>query len=447
MKKRDVVIIGGGPAGRVVVHMLHAQKSKISVTLIKDEKINVNRCAVPYGLSGAKPIEKFQIPNTLVTDFGAELVIDRVENIDPVQKEVHTQKGETYGYNHLVMATGSRPLIPPIPGVESKTVTPVRSLKDLALLRRNAAEGQKAVIIGGGYIGVEVAVVLRKRGLEVTLVEMLPKILLATTEPEFIGKIEKTLINRGVTLRTGRKVVEFQGTNDSGLTVILDNGQAFDADFAVLSVGVIPNTELAAAAGIATSPLGIITDPFLRTSAEGVYACGDCAEKKSLITTQPIRGEFGTNAVFKAKIVGQNILGRNKTFPGVINANATTVFDCSLGSAGLTEKMARDADIDPLAGYSEVLDKYPMMDGVAPIRTKLIFDRSSHKLVGGSVLRQGHGAAQNVDFISFAIQMGATMEDLLIYQYATHPELAAKPSDNTYVFAAKDAIGKLKDKA
>jgi NADH dehydrogenase len=84
-----------------------------------------------------------------------------------------------------------------------------------------------------------------------------------------------------------------------------------------------------------------------------------------------------------------------------------------------------------------------MMDGVTPIRTKLVFDRSSHKLIGGSVLRKGHGAAQNVDFISFAIQMGATMENLLIYQYATHPELAAKPSDNTYVFAAKDAMDKL----
>jgi len=447
MNKRDVVIIGGGPAGRVIVHMLHTQKSELSVTLIKDEEINVNRCAVPYGLSGTKPIEKFQIPNTLVTDFGAELVIDRVENIDPVQKEVHTQNGETYGYNHLVMATGSRPLIPPIPGIKSKNITPVRSLEDLAMLRQCAAEGQKAVIVGGGYIGVEVAVVLSEMGVDVTLVEMLPRILLATTEPEFIGEVEKTLVDQGVTLLTERKVVEFQETNGRALTVKLDNGQALSADFAVLSVGVIPNTELAVAAGIETSPLGIITDQCLRTSAEGVYACGDCVEKKSFINTEPTRGEFGTNAVFKAKIVGQNILGCNKTFPGVINANATTVFDWSLGSAGLTEKMARDGGIDPLTGYSEVLDKYPMMDGVTPIRTKLVFDRGSHKLIGGSVLRKGHGAAQNVDFISFAIQMGATMEDLLIYQYATHPELAAKPSDNTYVFAAKDAMGKLKDKA
>jgi len=119
------------------------------------------------------------------------------------------------------------------------------------------------------------------------------------------------------------------------------------------------------------------------------------------------------------------------------------VYDWSLGSAGLTEKMALDAGLDVVTGHSEVLDKYPMMGGVAPIRTKFVFERDTQRLIGGSVMRKGHSTAQNIDFISFAIQMQTTLEDLLNYQYATHPELAAKPSDNTYVFAAQDAGGKL----
>ena len=445
MQQRDVLIIGGGPAGRVIGHILHARKSGLSVTLIKDEEINVNRCAVPYGVSGAKPIEKFQIPNTLITSFGVKLVIDRVEKIDPDQKQVHTQKGEIYSYKYLVMATGARPLIPPIPGVDLDGITAVRSLQDLELLRQCAAEGQKAVIVGGGYIGVEVAIVLRQMGLEVTLVEMLPRILLATTEPEFIDEAEKTLTDRGITLLTGSSVVEFEKKDGSVLTVKLNNGQSLATDFAILSIGVVPNTELAAAAGIKTSRLGICTDPYLKTSADDVYAAGDCVEKTSFITQEPTRGEFGTNAVFMAKVVGQNILGLNKAFPGVINANATTVFDWSLCSAGMTEKMAQDAGIDTVIGFSKVMDKYPMMNGVALIRTKLVFDRRTRKLIGGSVMRRGCGAAQSADFLSFAIQMGTTWEDLLIYQYATHPELAAKPSDNAYVFAAQEALGKLKD--
>jgi NADH oxidase (H2O2-forming) len=126
---------------------LHSQNSGLSVTLIKDEEINVNRCALPYGISETNPIEKFKIPNQLVTDFGAEPVVDSAVKIDPERKQVHTQ---SYGYRHLVLATGSRPLVPPIPGVGLDGVTPARSLKDLDTLRGFAAAGQKAVIVGGG---------------------------------------------------------------------------------------------------------------------------------------------------------------------------------------------------------------------------------------------------------------------------------------------------------
>jgi NADH oxidase (H2O2-forming) len=443
MQKRDVVIIGGGPAGRVIVHALQAQNSGMSVTLIKDEAINVNRCAVPYGIPQDKPIGKFQIPNQLVTDFGAELIVDHAVKIDTQQKQVHTRKDQKYGYKHLVLATGSRPLLPPIPGVKLAGVTTVRSLRDLDSLRRFAAKGQKAVIVGGGYIGVEVAVVLRQMGLEVFVVEMLPQILTVTTEPEFITDIEKTLTEKGVHILSNCRVAEFQSQNGGGVQVGLAGGDILSADFVVLSVGVVPNIELAAEAGIQTSALGIMTDPYLSTSAAGVYAAGDCAEKKSYITQKPIRGEFGTNAVFMAKIVAQNIMGHNKAFPGIINANATTVYDWCIGSSGLTEKMAVDAGLNVVSGYSEVLDKYPMMGGATPVHTKLVFERDTQRLIGGSVMRKGHGATQNVDFISFAIQMGATMDNLLGYQYATHPELAAKPSDNTYVFAAQNAHGKL----
>ncbi len=442
MQESDVVIIGGGPAGRVIVHVLHQQKSGLSVTLIKDEQINVNRCAVPYGIESSKPVEKYQISNKLVTGFGANLVIDRVERIDPSKKEVTTRNGSIYRFKYLVLATGSRPLVPPIPGVENERVTTVRSLEDLVRLRNFAAKGKRVVIIGGGYIGIEVAVVLKEMGLDVVVVEMLPQILLATTEPEFIAELQKTLTDRGIQLMTSRRVIAFEPA-PNGLAVKLDGDETLAADFAVLSVGVVPDMELAASAGLQSSRLGIVTDAYLQTSVEGIYACGDCIEKKSFVTGKPTRGEFGTNAVFMAKTVAYNILGKQRTFPGVINANATTVFDRSIGSAGLTEKAAQDAGIDTLAGYSEVLDKYPMMDGTSPVRTKLVFDRNSRKLIGGCVLSKGHAGARYADFISFAIQMGSTWEDLLDYQYATHPELAAKPSDNFIVFAVNNAISRL----
>jgi NADH dehydrogenase len=343
----------------------------------------------------------------------------------------------------LVLATGARPVIPPISGVENQAVTAVRSIEDLAWLRQRAARSRRAVVIGGGYIGVEVAVVLHQMGLDVTTVEMMPQILMATTEPEFITKVRETLDRNGIHLLVNQKVVAFEEKSDHSVEVKLESGQVLPADLVVLAVGVAPNTELAASAGIRTSRLGIWVDETMRTSAEDVFACGDCAEKKSFITGAPTRGEFGTNAVFMAKTAAHTILGRAKRFPGVINANATAIYGLSLGSAGLTEKMAGDAGIETVTGISTVMDKYPMMDHVGTIDTKLVFNRKDRKLVGGSFLRADNCTAQNVDFISFAIQMGATIEDLMDYQYATHPELAAKPSDNIYTFAAKDALGKL----
>ncbi len=443
MKRQDVLIIGGGPAGRTVVHTLRAARKDISITMIKDEPVNVNRCAVPYGINGKRPIEKYRIPNRLVTDFDANLVVDRVEAIDPDSKEVRTRGGRAFQYRHLVLATGSRPVLPPIPGIDADGITPVRSLADLTRLRQLAGEGKRAVVVGGGYIGIEVAAVLKKMGMFVTVVEMLPAILMATTEPEFIAVVEDKLNSVGIRLVTEQMVAAFDPVAGLGTRVGLGNGDFLDADLVVLSMGVRPNTETAGQAGLETSRLGIRVDNHMRTSAKDIYACGDCVEKIAFVNGKPVRGEFGTNAVFMGRVVAQNILGRSVAFPGVINANATTVYDLSLGSAGFTEAMAGEAGIDAVIGFSRVMDKYAMMDDVLEIRTKLVFDRRDMKLIGGSVLRKGVGAAQNADFISFAIQMGATADDLLNYQYTTHPELAAKPSDNTYVFAARDVRSKM----
>jgi len=439
MDERDVLNIGGGPAGRSVVHLLNKADRKLSVTLVKDEPVNVNRCAVPYGIPQERGLERYRIPNRLVTDFGAELVIDRVESIRPDTHEVATIDGRRYRYRKLVLATGARPLIPAFPGVDATNVTVVRSLDDLVRLRDMAAGGGRAVIIGGGYIGIEVAVVLREMGLDVSIVEALPRILSTGVEPELIGDLEDRLESHEISVVTGTRVEGFEVESGRATSVRLSSGASIPCDFVVLSIGVRPETALAEASGLEVSDFGIVTDAHLRAGDPDIYVAGDCAAKHSFVTGKPTRGEFGTNAVFMARVVADNILGHETVFPGVINASASTVFDLSFGSAGLTEAAAREAGLDVVTGYSEVPDRYPMMAGVSPVKTKLVFERAGGRLVGGSVLRTGSGAAQNADFLSMAIQRATTLDDLLAYQYATHPELAAKPSDNMYVFAARAA--------
>lgn len=441
-KKTDVLILGGGPAGRVVVHALHKAKSGLSVTLVKDEEVNVNRCAIPYGVNTEKELGKFQIPNTLVTDFGAELRIAKAERLLPEEHRVELEGGEAIEYGKLVLATGARPVVPPLPGVDAENVTAVRSLADLDRLRNLAKGAKSAVVIGGGYIGLEVAVSLRELGKEVSVVEMLLHVMQAAAEPEMIPLVEDTLTHHGIRLELGCGVESIETKNGRAVAALLHDGTRLEADLFVLSVGVRPNTELAEAAGLSVSKYGIETDGHLRTSVPDIYAAGDCAETKSFVSGQPVRGEFGTNAVFMGKVVAKNLLGKEATFPGVINAAASRVFDWGIGSAGLTEAAAREAGFNVVTGWSEVLDKYPMMDGKETIRTKLVFDRKSRKLLGANILSKGFGVARNVDFASLAIQKSVTLDDLLVYQYATHPELAAKPSDNTWLFAAMDADAK-----
>lgn len=440
---QKVVIIGGGPAGRLVLHALHGADPAFDVTLIKDEPVNVNRCAVPYGIPDTKPVDRFCIPNALVTDFGAELVVGSAASLDTAASRVVMTGGQAYPYDHLVLATGARPVMPPIPGADLTNIVSVRSRTDMEQLRGFAKTCRRGVIVGGGYIGIEVAVVMKELGLDITIVEMEPHVLLTTTEDDFAVAIEAHLEEKGVRIVGGARATAFTGKGGAAHGVVLDNGETLPADFVVVSIGVRPNAELAAAAGLATSRFGIVTNEYLQTSVPSIYASGDCAEKKSFVTGKPTAGEFGTNAVLMSRVVAANIRGRRTKFPGVINANASCAFDYSFGTAGLIAKAAVREGMDHVTGNSTVMDRYPMMDGVSHIRTRLVFARASRKLLGGSVLRKGHGAAGNVDFISLAIQMGATIDDLLTFQYATHPELAAKPSDNTWLFAAQDAVKRL----
>ncbi|WP_041277775.1 NAD(P)/FAD-dependent oxidoreductase [Desulfotalea psychrophila] len=440
MKKSDIIIIGGGAAGIVAVNTIHALNPGLSLTLIKDEEALVNRCSIPYGMGREKGIENYIVPNSHITATGADLVIGRVEEIDTRKKEVILQTGESYAYGQLLLATGSRPILPQLPGIESERILVVRSLGDLERLRVSVRSGRRALVVGGGYVGVELATELQQLGLRVSLVEMRERILLATTEPEFITEVEQMLEGRGIHLMTGRQVTAFEDDGRERVGVRLDDGTVLEVDLVVFSAGVVPNMELAQRAGIATSSLGIITDKSLRTSVRDVFAAGDCAEKQAFVTGQPTRGDFGTNAVFMGSVAGQNMAGMAASFMGTINANVSMVYDTSFGSAGLTEAGARQAGIDVVVGFSETLDKYPMIDGAAPLRTKLIFTRSNGVLIGGSVMKEGRGVAPHIDLISLAIQKRTTIEEFLCHQYATHPQLAAVPTENSCLLATMAAM-------
>jgi NADH dehydrogenase len=382
------------------------------------------------------------LPNKLVTYLGAELVVDSVKRVDPGNSTVYTAAGNSITYDHLVFATGAHPAIPPIPGVAAPQVISLRSKYDLLTLRDIAQNRQKAIIIGSDCVGLEVAAMLRNSDVDVSIVEPGTALLGGAFPETIIHEIEQRLREHDFEIKTRLRVQEILCAHDRVTGVQLEDGSTIPADCVILSLGTEPETELAQQSGIEVSKFGIVVDDFLQTNYGNIYATGDCAEKKSFITRQPIRLESDTSAMLMSRAVAANILGQDRKIPGFMNTYAGTVCGLSYGRAGLSEAAAI-ADFDSFSGTSEVLSKYPMMDNAAVIKTHLIFSQDTYKLIGGTILRDGGNVAADIDFLSLAIQLGTTAEDIAAYQYVTHPELTAKPSENRFVQAARDALEKL----
>jgi len=443
---KRIVIIGGGPAGRVVVHRIFhsGQQDNFDIKLIKDEENNVNRCAIPYGISGKKEIGKYIISNKLVTDFGAELIIGTAERIDRQEKKVYLASGQVYSYDILVLATGATPVLPPIPGLKKTSrIQSMRRIEDLEWIREKAIQSESVAIVGAGFIGVEFAVELRKKGVKnVYLVEMLEHILGAQYPAPMLEELENKLSEEGITVMTSHQVKEIQ-ESETSLKLILSGDKTIEVDCAVISVGVSSNTKLAEDAKLEVSRFGIVVDEHMRTNDPSIYSAGDCTQTLSYLSGKPLRGEFGTNAVFMAQVLADELLGRSRSFKGVLNASASTIYDYAFGSTGLNEEQASSHGYAPVTGYSEVLNRYPMMEGVSKIKTVLVFDKNTRRLLGAQALCKGTGLARHIDMLSWAIQKNSLLDEMLDLQYATHPELAAKPSDNTIVFACKDALKKM----
>ncbi|KAJ5067288.1 NADH oxidase [Anaeramoeba ignava] len=410
--KRDLIIIGGGPGGvtcaNVVKNWGKSMGKELSIMMIKEEERLVNRCSMPYGMDYKKPYEDFLIAQSHFTN-AAELKIDTVTKILPEESQSYLAKA-----------------------------------RDLA----EHAEKKKVAVIGAGYIGVEVAASFINLGFDVTLVEMLPHAMQLTTDSEFIEIIEKELIDNKINLKLGQKLTGFvksEKNPENVSHIILDSEEKIEVDFVVLSIGVRPNTKLAADCGIEVTRQGIVTNNNLQTKYPNIYALGDATQKKSLITQKPIVSQFATSAVFMAKVVAMNVLGTKKECKGVINSYCTKIFSWGIGGAGLTEEQAKAEGFDYVVGFSKIDDKYPMLNP-SPVTTKMIFNKKDMKLIGGCAMKKGTSAAHLSDWFSLSIQNGMTIESIMDFQYSTHPELNARPSQNMYVAAAQNALMKLQKK-
>jgi NADH oxidase (H2O2-forming) len=443
MKKADVLVIGGSAAGPVAGISCRRRYGDKTVILVRKEEQVLIPCGIPYIFGTVGSSTKNLIPDALVVNNGIELVKGEAVEVDREKKTVTLSDGNTFSYKKLVLATGSSPLVLPIPGIDKENVFVAK--KDVSYLNNMLGtlnDAQDIVIIGGGFIGVEFADECKKdRDCNVTIVELLPHCLQLALDEEFCVEAEKVLSDRGIKLLVNSKVEAILGDNRVS-SVRLSGGQEIKADMVVVGVGVVPNNELAKKTGLEIGPgRSIAVDRYMRTTTDpDIFACGDCAEKVSFFSGKPCRLMLASVACAEARIAGANLFHTRYNNPGAVGVFSTVIGERAFACAGLTERASKQEGYDVILSEATAPDTHPGgMPGSVSTKVKLLFSKDNGELLGGGI-SGGKSTGEIANVISSCIQSKMTAYDLAVFQMGTHPALTASPIVYQLVNAAELAI-------
>lgn len=448
MERIDVVVIGGSATGLVAASTAKSNYPDKSVTLIRKEEKVMIPCGIPYIFNTVETSNNNILPDEGLIKLGVKIVIDEVLEIDAKAKKCTTKRGIEIGYDKLILGTGSIPSVPKwLKGAQLENVFTIPKNKDYLDTLQSTLQGMKKIIVvGAGFIGVEVSDELNKAGKLVTLVEILPHALGATFDDEFATMAEQLLAQRGITLKTSIGIEEIQGATRVE-RVRLSNGETLEADAVILSLGYVPNTELAKKMGLELNACGFIkADQYRRTSLADVFAAGDCAEKIDFSTGKLSRIMLASTACSEARTAGLNLYELNTfaTFRGTVGIYSTCIGETAFGVAGLIEKIAAKEGFRIVTGSFTGVDRHPGKIADAHKETvKLIVSKQSGILLGGEVMG-GKGAGELINAIGIAVQNHMTINDLLMMQIGTQPLLTASPAAFPLIKAAETAAKALK---
>ena len=438
--KGDLVIVGGSAAGIQVALSAGRLNNVRRITVIRKEHKVLVPCGIPYIFGTLGSAEKNIIPDSVLGD--AELIVDEVSSLDRASQTVTTTGGKTIGYDKLILATGSQPLVPPIPGRDLGNVFTIKKdIEYLQVMEKALDDAKDVVIVGGGFIGVEFADECRKRGLNMTIVELLPHCLSLNCDEEFCTHVEQKLTEANIKVMCGKSVKSILG-NGQVSHIELSTGERLKADLVILAIGVVPNTRLAQEAGLEIGTTrGIKVDRYMRTSDPDIFAIGDCAERNSFFTGKPVPLRLASVATHEARIVAANLLELCIENKGAVGVFSTMVGDIAIGAAGLSEKAARKAGFNVLIGRASSPDKHPStMPGARQLQVKLIFDWESGRMLGGEACCGGLSVGELVNVMAILVQTRATAEDIYTAQVGTHPALTASPMAYQITNAAEQAL-------
>ncbi|MBU8908718.1 CoA-disulfide reductase [Desertibacillus haloalkaliphilus] len=450
MNHKKIVIVGGVAGGATAAARLRRIDEKSTIVMFeKGEYISFANCGLPYYI-GETITDREKLLVQTVEGMSKKFNLDirnlsEVVRIDRENKTVivnDLQSGTTYEetYDELILSPGARPIVPPIPGLnEAKSTFTLRNIPDTDKIKAyvDHEKPQRAVIVGGGFIGLEMAENLYDRGIDVTIIEMADQVM-APLDYEMVASIHAHLEEKGVQLILRDGVNSFA---DEGSKVITQNGKEIETDMIILSIGVRPENELAVNAGLDVGERGgIQVNEYLQTSDPHIYAIGDVVEVKDYVNNQPTMIPLAWPANRQGRIVADNIYGKQVTYKGTLGTSIAKVLDYTVATTGNNEKTLKRLGIP-----YEVVHLHPgshagYYPGAAPIALKLIFDKETGDIYGAQAVGTT-GIDKRIDVIATATKAGLTVMDLADLELAYAPPYSsAKDPVNTAGYAATNIV-------
>ncbi len=441
--RMKVVIIGCSGCGGSAALMLKELEPSLDVTIIRDprERGLLTRCATPYICCGNVMVEPSYKNDSIFTEKGIKLVNVTAIEINRGEKSVKTADGSIYSYDKLILAVGAKPVKPPIPGFNLPGVFTLRTSDDAINILNwiDSMRVRNIVLLGAGAIGIEEAYLFTRKGVKVTLVEMLGYVMPSILDPDMAKELESYIEEKGVQLRVNHKLTAING-KENVESITLASGEEIEAGMVIVSVGVRSNLELAKNAGLEAGKFGLKVNHNLQTSDPDIYAGGDLIEYQSHITGKPTLGQLRPNAVIAGRVMAKNILGFNVEFPPLINSFCTKFFDRYIAGAGISEVVAEKEGIEVVTAVVDSISKHSMMQGRKSYTVKLIFDKSSRKIIGGQIVSSAECPVKYIDVIALAIRCGLKADDLTTIRCAGQPELSPDPGKEPIALAAEKAF-------
>ncbi len=416
--EKRIVVVGANSAGVTVAAEARKMDRKAEIILISDEAhLPYSRCGLPYVLSGEVPsFEELQLfPPSFFRAVRIDLRLEsKVEQVNPNDRTVTVEYAdggsESLDYDTLVLATGAAPSVPQISGVDKKGVFYLRTLDDGQKIQDALRKAASGVVVGAGYLGLEIAHALVRRGIKTSVVERSTQILPRMLDEDMAKIAQDKIEEHDIEVMVDMSVKEILGGGEvSGVVV---EGREIDTDIVIIAAGVAPRVELASEMGLKLGTTGAIeVNPRMETSISHVYAAGDCVESSNMVTGRPTISPLGTTAARQGKVAGINAAGGYSIFPGVLDSVVSTMFGFEVGGTGLTESHAHQGGFETISGSITSKTRAEYYPGGKEIIVKIVAEPDVGRVIGGQIIG-GEEVTQRVNLLSIAIQSQMSVWEL-----------------------------------